>query len=147
MRLTVREFEEQDRAALRQLYTASRRAAFTWQDAAAFQPADFDTNTKGECILVALADGEPVGFASIWEPDSFLHALFVHPDFQHKGVGKMLLTHCSAYFTAATPTLKCLKANTPAIGFYTHQGWQAVADGDSSDGPYLLFARPAEEEG
>lgn len=144
MLLTIREFEEQDRAALRRIYTAARRAAFTWQDAASFQPADFDTDTEDECILVALADGVPVGFASIWEPDSFLHTLFVHPDFQHKGVGKALLTHCSAYFTAATPTLKCLKANTPAIGFYLHQGWEALADGDSPDGPYLLFVRPAE---
>lgn len=147
MRLTIREFEEQDRAALRRIYTAARRAAFTWQDATTFQPADFDTDTEDECILVALADGQPVGFASIWEPDSFLHTLFVHPDFQRQGVGKMLLTHCSAYFTAATPTLKCLKANAPAIGFYLHQGWQAVADGDSPDGPYLLFARPADGEG
>lgn len=49
-------------------------------------------------------------------------------------------------YTAATPTLKCLKANAPAIGFYLYQGWQAVAEGNSPDGPYLLFARSAEGE-
>lgn len=146
MHLTIREFEEPDRAALRLIYTAARRAAFTWREAACFQPQDFDADTRSECILVALADGVPVGFASIWERDSFLHNLFVHPDFQRKGVGTALLAHCSAYFTAARPTLKCLKANTRAIDFYTRQGWQAVADGDSPDGPYLLFARPAEGE-
>lgn len=136
--LQVRPFEPQDLAALRRLFLQARTATFTWLDATTFQLHDFDLHTLGERVLVALLDGEPVGFASIWEPDSFLHNLFIAPAAQRRGVGAALLAACAAYFTQP-PTLKCLKANANALAFYERMGWRVIGEGDAADGPYVLM--------
>src|SRR5690606_8374199 len=96
--------------------------------------------TEGERILVAVVANRPIGFASVWEADSFLHNLFVHPQFQGRGAGKALLAACEQYFTA-TPTLKCLKANEHARQFYQQQGWKLREEAKGPDGPYLLMER------
>lgn len=139
MNLIVRTFRESDREPLRRLYQASRNAAFTWAPADARPLTDFDRHTEQELILVALIDQKPVGFASIWEADSFLHNLFVHPQHQRQGVGRALLSHCAQHFSA-TPTLKCLQVNAGAIRFYSAHGWHVIGEGKSSDGPYFLMA-------
>lgn len=140
----IRAFVEADRPALRRLFVEARNQAFTWAPAGAHRLQDFDIATEGERILVAsaTADGEVLGFAAVWEPDSFLHSLFVHPDCQGRGIGKALLAACQPYFSA-TPTLKCLEANQAAQAFYFSQGWQLRQRGDSADGAYLLLAREA----
>ena len=139
MSVLVRTFRESDREPLRRLYQAARNAAFTWAPVDARPLTDFDKHTEQELILVALIGQEPVGFASIWEADSFLHNLFVHPQHQRQGVGRALLGHCAHHFTA-TPTLKCLQANAGAIRFYSAYGWHVIDEGESSDGPYFLMA-------
>jgi GNAT superfamily N-acetyltransferase len=137
----VRSFEEADRDALRSLFKASRQAAFTWDTGANPEALDFNKSTVNEKVLVALIDGKQVGFASIWEPDSFLHNLFVHPDCLRQGIGTALLARCADHFSKA-PTLKCLKANARAMRFYTAQGWRVIGDGESADGPYALMEGP-----
>lgn len=136
--VTVRAFEESDRPALREISVAARNGAFVWVPKAHHRPEDFDRVTEGERILVALIDRQAVGFASIWEPDSFLHSLFVAPEFQRRGVGKTLLAACAPYFSA-TPTLKCLRANVGAVAFYQAQGWLVTDEGDSPEGRFLLM--------
>lgn len=140
MVILVREFEETDRDVLRSLYTCSRNAAFTWNATGQHQILDFDAHTEGERILVAVVDGKVLGFASIWEPDSFLHNLFVHPSATRKGIGQALLTYCSKYFSKP-PTLKCLKANINATQFYETQGWRILREEVAADGPYFLMVK------
>ncbi|MGQ0597563.1 GNAT family N-acetyltransferase [Aquabacterium sp.] len=140
MRILVREFEEADRQALRDLYVASRNATFTWAPAGSHQASDFDLHTEGERILVAVRGSTVLGFASIWEPDSFVHNLFVHPSALRQGVGQALLASCTKYF-AKTPTLKCLQANVNAMQFYKAQGWEAVREDVGPEGPYILMAK------
>lgn len=139
--IAIRPFEEADRDALRRLFIVSRRAAFTWHTSASHDGIDFDRSTEHEQVLVACIDGEPVGFASIWVPDSFLHNLFVHPDFLRQGIGTALLAHCTEHFLT-TPTLKCLKVNVNAIRFYVARQWRVIGDGESADGPYFLMEKP-----
>ncbi|HDS1652726.1 TPA: GNAT family N-acetyltransferase [Stenotrophomonas maltophilia] len=136
----VREFVEADREALRKLFVASRDAAFSWAAVGAHKLEDFDVSTAGERILVAEHSCTPIGFASVWQDDSFLHNLFVHPHYQRCGVGRMLLAGCDKYFSAA-PTLKCLKANDPAKRFYQSQGWRVCSEADGPEGPYVLMVR------
>ncbi len=146
MEISIREFVEADREALRALFVASRDAAFAWCPPGAHKREDFDACTEGERILVAVAAGHPVGFASIWEPDSFLHNLFVHPQYQRQGVASALLASCEAYFSCP-PTLKCVKANDNARRFYLSRGWRVQSEAEGPDGPYLLMVRlPATEE-
>lgn len=138
MHIVVREFEETDRVALRELYVASRDAAFTWDPVGAHQASDFDLHTEGERILVATKGSQVLGFASIWEPDSFVHNLFVRPDAMRQGTGTALLAGCAPYFTKA-PTLKCLVANVKARQFYQAQGWEALREDTGPEGPYVLM--------
>ena len=138
--LAIRKFQEADRQALRELFVASRDAAFTWSLDSEHKLEDFDIVTAGERILVAEIAGKRIGFASIDEAHSFLHNLFVHPQYQGQGVGKALLARCERYFLV-TPTLKCVKANEPAWRFYEAQGWTVHSEAEGPDGPYLLMER------
>jgi ribosomal protein S18 acetylase RimI-like enzyme len=140
MKTLIRELQEADRDALRDLYVASRNATFGRNPDKPHLPSDFDTHTEGEIVLVAVADQKILGFASIWEPDSFLHNLFVHPSAIRQGVGKALLAGCAKYFYGR-PRLKCLKANTNALAFYESQGWGILREELGPDGPYLLLER------
>ena len=141
MDIQVREFAEADRIALRAVFFASRQAAFPWDPPGAHRLGDFDMVTSGERILVATeTGGAPVGFASIFEPDSFLHNLFVHPTFQRCGVGRALLASCNKHFSAAG-TLKCLKANEAAQQFYLSQGWAIRDEVVEETGDYFLMGQ------
>ena len=140
MNLLLREFVETDRETLRELFVSARDAAFSWSSSGAHKLEDFDMVTEGEKIIVAAVSNDPIGFASIWEPDSFLHNLFVHPNFQGQGVGKVLLAYCEKYFSGI-PTLKCVKANENARRFYQAQGWTVRSEAIGPDGPYVLMER------
>lgn len=140
MNILIREFEEADREALSRLFVASRNATFVWTPAGAHSLEDFDRMTRGERILVATLEGIPVGFAAIWEPDSFLHRPFVAPEFQGCGVGAALLAACARYFSQA-PTLKCIKANESAQRFYLSQGWRIIGEGPGLEGPHVVMTR------
>lgn len=138
MDILVREFRESDREALRELFVASRDDAFSWAASLEHKLEDFDAVTQGETILVAVTGDRPIGFASVFEADSFLHNLFVHPLSQGLGAGKALLACCERYF-CTVPTLKCVKANEPAKRFYQSQGWNVRSEAEGPDGPYMLM--------
>lgn len=140
MHIAIRAFEESDRESLRRLYVASRNEAFFWRPAAHHQPTDFDAHTEGERILVATVNGEVLGFASVWEPDSFVHNLFVHPSAKRRGLGQALLEGCSRYFDKP-PTLKCLTENVSAVQFYQAQGWAVLHEDTGPEGPYFLMGK------
>lgn len=140
MPVIVRAFVEADRTALRKLFVESRDAAFSWVAPGTHKLEDFDASTAGENILVAEHASGPVGFASVWQADSFLHNLFIHPQHQGRGVGTMLLIGCDKYFSSV-PTLKCLKANVRAMRFYQSQGWVVRSEADGPEGPYVLMER------
>ncbi|MCW3480368.1 GNAT family N-acetyltransferase [Neisseriaceae bacterium JH1-16] len=138
MDIRIREFQESDRQALAVLFVVARSSAFSWLSSADYSLADFDAQTDGERVLVATCGEMPVGFAAIWEADSFLHHLYVHPQYQRRGIGRALLLGCQAFFSQA-PTLKCLADNDRAKQFYLSQGWRVSGEGSGPDGPYLLM--------
>jgi GNAT superfamily N-acetyltransferase len=119
---------------------ASRNESFTWKPTKCHQPADFDAHTEDERILVATVDDAVLGFASIWEPDSFLHNLFVHSSAKRKGIGQALLKSCAKYFNKP-PMLKCLIENSNAVKFYKVQGWTVLREEIGADGPYFLMEK------
>lgn len=141
MPLLIRRFTEADRAPLRELFVLARNATFTWEAPSQHRALDFDESTDEERILVALIDDVYVGFASIWEPDSFLHNLFVHPGYLRRGVGQALLARCAKHFDER-PKLKCLKANANALSFYAAQGWVVLSEERCPEGAYFVLAGP-----
>jgi GNAT superfamily N-acetyltransferase len=135
----IRLFQEQDRKALRKLYLESRRRAYRWWQSAFFTREDFDKDTEGERIWVAVSDGVAVGFAAAWERENFLHHLYVAPQHTGKGIGRLLL-QTSVADLGRPASLKCLKANQAAIRFYNKNGWIIAAEGVSKGhGEYYLM--------
>jgi GNAT superfamily N-acetyltransferase len=128
----------EDAPALREIYLAARAIAFHWLDNSANRLEDFDRDTEGEEIMVALRGGEIAGFISLWLPDNFVHQLFMHPAHSGQGVGKALLAE-GLKRIGRPATLKCLSMNVRAVKFYANNGWQVREADTGPDGPYYLF--------
>ena len=121
-------------AALAALYLQCRRDSFPWLDSNAMTLADFARDTQGESLLAACdAQGQLLGFASVYAPESFLHHLYVAPWAHGQGVGRTLLQACEARYQQP-PELKCFAANLSALAFYQHMGWQAGGEGVDDNG-------------
>lgn len=134
----VRPFEEKDRSALEIIYRECRSEA-TWLPSAVKEKADFTRDTEGEVLLVAVgSDGEPVAFVSVWEPDAFIHHVYVRKGWQQKGIGKRLLDALGPRLPRPW-RLKCVRANDQALAFYLDQGWMEVSSGVGEDGPYVVL--------
>jgi len=134
----VRPFTESDRNALREIYLESRRHAFSWADGSLFTQEDFDCDTKGERIWVATCETRPLGFASVWEPENFVHNLFVHPTVTGRGIGSALLDEALRHI-GRPATLKCAEKNPKARDFYLSKSWTIISNGDGSEGRYFLM--------
>ena len=104
-----------------------------------FEPAPiFEEATDGEQIYVALLDDNVVGFASIWEPDHFIHYLFVSPTVRRRKIASALVNRLAEIYDGPL-TLKCLIGNEDGMAFYLATGWQKISEGTSKDGAYALL--------
>ncbi|UZF94265.1 GNAT family N-acetyltransferase [Bosea sp. NBC_00550] len=83
--------------------------------------------TSGEIFFVAETVSGIIGFAS-WEDDELL-ALFVHPDFQGRGVGSQLFEACISDAIASGSSITRVKAANGAVAFYANRGFVSVARG------------------
>lgn len=72
--------------------------------------------------LVAEEDGQIVGFADM-AADGYLDRLYVHRDFQRRGVAAAL---CNALEQSCTAPLLTTHASITARPFFEKRGWQTV---------------------
>lgn len=136
--IRIIECRDRDIDALRGLFLRTRLATFSWVDASRFQLCDFEKETEGEYILVALDGDLLVGFVSIWLADNFVHHLYVDEKYQNRSVGSELLR--SAIDKVGLPIrLKCEENNAKAVGFYRHKGFVEKGRGQSENGSYILL--------
>ncbi|EGR3376104.1 GNAT family N-acetyltransferase [Vibrio parahaemolyticus] len=135
--MEIIKFKSHHLDAVKKLYRDSRLATFTWQDSALFELSDFDRDTEGEEIWVASKSTEILGFISIWEPDNFIHHLFVSPSNLRSGVGLKLLDFAKQRYSNLS--LKCLTQNSNAIEFYRSQGFTIVETVDDGEESYHLM--------
>lgn len=139
MSIHIRKAQPADTAELAALFLESRRRAFHWHDAERYQLDDFQKQTEGEVIMVAVDDDKKVlGFISVWEPDRFIHHLFVSSDYQRSEIGTLLLRSLKSWLPQPY-RLKCLVANQRACAFYLKNGWREVDRGNTEDGDHLVF--------
>lgn len=136
--IKIREVVLSDRPHLQALFLKVRQATFSWMDIAAFDVLDFDEETEGEHILVAICDNQLVGFISIWMEDLFIHHLYVDTAYQNKGIGKALLMAFLGKEKKVVQ-LKCLEKNEHAITFYKRNNFIEKERGTSVTGDYILF--------
>jgi GNAT superfamily N-acetyltransferase len=127
-----------DLPALREIYLSVRKKNFTWLDTGAYRLADFDRDTAGEEILVAVEGGDALGFVAVFLPESFVHHLYVREGATGRGVGRALLGRVLESLPPPA-TLKCMTLNTRAARFYAANGWTIREAGSGPEGPYYLF--------
>ncbi|MBB3426363.1 ribosomal protein S18 acetylase RimI-like enzyme [Rhizobium sp. BK312] len=132
----IRPAREQDMQTLAEIYLQVRRETFRWVDPDRFTLEDFATHTNGERLFVCEDEhGTVAGFAAIWEPDDFIHMLYILPAFQGRGAGKALLAALPDW-PARRYRLKCLVKNIRAMAFYRMLGFEIIGDGASPEGDY-----------
>jgi ribosomal protein S18 acetylase RimI-like enzyme len=137
MEFNIIHFTEAHTDQLRGVYLSGRNHAFP-RISNTYELHDFDRDTEGEKILIAVAGQVSVGFVSWWEPDNFIHCLYVLPDFHRFGIGKSLLLACLERI-GRPARLKCVRDNEPAMQFYQSLGWSTVETGESPEGMYALM--------
>lgn len=136
--LTIREKQQGDIEILRALFLDARRNTFSRLDSGSYKLDDFDEQTRGEYVLVAVADDHIAGFISLWLADNFIHHLYVDCAYYRQSIGTELIN--AAKKKAGLPlTLKCLESNINAIGFYKKRGFAVKATGSSDEGTYIVL--------
>lgn len=131
--IVVRKMEQDENAVVQNLFETVHRAIFS--DTVPI----FVKATEGEQLYVALLNGWVVGMVSVWEPDSFIHYLFVDQTARHKKVGSVLVSKLAEIYDHPL-RLKCLVKNVDGMAFYRATGWQEVETGFSEDGAYVLLS-------
>lgn len=140
LNFNIRTAEDRDQWVLSEVFLLTRRQAFYWIDPLEFKKSDFNTQTEGEDIYVTeTPEGVVVGFISVWEPERFVHHLFIHPDYQGRGLGKGLLSHISKLYGLPL-RLKCMSQNKAALAFYRKQNWIETGKGQNENGEYINLA-------
>ena len=93
-------------------------------------------------MLVAVGiSGDPEGFISVWEPDAFVHHLYVRRPDRRRGVGGTLLDSLDGRIPRPW-RLKCLRANDEALAFYLNRSWKEISSGEGDEGPFALLEKP-----
>ena len=106
--------------------------------------AEFRAQTQGEQIDLVVAQGKIAGFISVWEPDWFVHHLYVDPQAQGSGLGARLIALVAERAGEQGLSLKCLVENKGAMSFYRGLGF-ALTDEVGTDrfGPWVRLTRTA----
>jgi GNAT superfamily N-acetyltransferase len=135
--MEIIEYQSDFLEGLRKIYLESRRESFTWLEIEDFKLSDFDRDTESERIWVALKSDEVIGFISLWEPENFIHHLYVSSEHHKTGVGSKLLE--AAKLTYPELNLKCMSHNENALDFYVSQGFVKGIKGSGDCGDYYLM--------
>lgn len=102
-------------------------------------------NDGDQHFIILREDGRPCGFAAysvrVEDPAVYkLHKLYVIPDCQGKGYGRMLLEEITSRLQARL--IKSLELNVnrqnPALKFYEAYGFVVVRQEDIAIGPYWM---------
>lgn len=94
---------------------------------------------EDEDLYLAIENEAPVGFVSVFAEQSFIHHLYVLPQYQRRGFGKALMNHIGNKYEHPL-SLKCEKENKLAVSFYKKSGWKVFKTGSEIDGTeYILM--------
>jgi GNAT superfamily N-acetyltransferase len=104
--------------------------------------ANFRDEVAGELIFGSLIGYQLCGYISIWQPNWFVHHLYVDPPAQGQGIGRALLAYAQTMAGNNSLSLKCQKLNTRALEFYTAAGFvDSHESGDDEYGGWVRLVR------
>ncbi|PZM12171.1 GNAT family N-acetyltransferase [Rhizobium tubonense] len=133
---TIRRARAEEMPTLADIYLTVRRTTFTWVDPGRFHREDFSTHTKDETLFVCHnEDCGIAGFLALWEPENFIHMLYIRPEFQGQGAGTALL-NALPNWPRRRYRLKCLVKNKRALAYYEAMGFEVSGFGASPEGDY-----------
>ncbi|CAM3043392.1 GNAT family N-acetyltransferase [Vibrio neptunius] len=135
--ISIEPYQDAFRPALRKLYLESRQASYIWLETSDYELSDFDNDVEGEQIWVAFIEENIAGFISLWEPENFIHHLYVSPAYIRKGVGGHLIQLAKSRYP--TLSLKCMSLNKSALDFYYSQGFTCHSKAQDASGEYYLL--------
>lgn len=140
MAIIIREATAYDTKALEELFLLTRKETFTTRPLQTFKLSDYGTSVEGEEVWLAEDNQVIVGFISLWLQDNFIHNLFVHPDWQKRGIGSALLKKAEERLSRPIE-LKIAMDNLNACRFYEKKGFECVATHSDAPEPYLLYRK------
>ena len=140
-RISIRPFKPADSGACTAIFDQAWHAGHP-NAPRRIDAATLRAETEGERIFVAEAAGQVIGFVSVFEPNRFIHHLYVEPSWQRRSVGAALLEEALRRLGGAA-TLKCQTGNPGAIAFYCRLGWTPGETGESHIGPWVRLHSPA----
>lgn len=125
-KLSFDELSSKQLLELCQLYNDILEKVFVWQEEPRVDLDDFSKMINGELIYIAYVEYKLVGFLTLYEPDTFVHFLFIDNTLQRSGVGSRLLEEVELDFPSKDISLKCLVKNKKALSFYKKKGFKVV---------------------
>lgn len=108
--------------------------------------AGLESRGKG---WVAEHEGRVIGFSMADREESMIWALFLLPDWEGQGVGRMLLDQAVGWLCAegAEHIWLTTEPGSRAEGFYAHMGWARVGMTEQGEVRFELQCRPANPAG
>lgn len=134
----IREMRPDDVCPLKEVYFQTRSQTFSWLSKNDIGLDDFEQDIEGERIWVAELEEKIIGFISVWEPENFIHHLFVLPEYAGRQIGSKLMSVCMQNI-GRPAKLKCVSENTKALQFYRSRGWRTISFGATDEGEYQLM--------
>ena len=128
-KIMIRDMEPHEQERVRELFES------VYKDTFSAKAPIFDDAVRSERIYVATYQGSIAGMATVWEPDAFVHYLFVGREFRRHGIGSAMAENLAEKYDKPL-TLKCLIENAAAMAFYLSTGWTQIDEGHSEEGPY-----------
>jgi len=99
---------------------------------------------KERMILVAMEGDVIVGTASLGRDQ--VHAVFVHPARQGRGIGRRLMEAVESEARARGERELILYASQSAVAFYEANGWRTVPEHRDGDARLVVMMKPLGEQ-
>ncbi len=118
IKLAVRRLEQSDAAAVQRLYERAVGRA-VWLPAEVEADANFAHVSQGEAVFVCHGpEGRLVGLLSAYVPESFIHHVYVDPEFERQGVGTALLDRLCQLARAQGCLVREPEDSGPPVGYW-----------------------------
>lgn len=132
--IVFRPYRAEDAAPLLDLFRASVHAiasdAYSAAQRESWAPADLSAEAFAQqrartATWVAEFGGSPVGFSDL-QADGHIEMLYVHPQFQRRGIARALLNHIESQAREASLRRLYAEASIPARGVFEAVGFRTI---------------------